>query len=149
MADTKLEQAITNVAMGLRTASKGHPTCQTVLAILNDAKDYPMAAGAAALLEKAIDELRRKLDESFPAKSSNVADYFIERLGEYPYDSFSYEKLKEFPLDSEVGRQCKEALDSGRALLYHVENTAGSNFPARNEMVRRLVGHVVCTYAFG
>jgi hypothetical protein len=47
-----------------------------------------------------------------PSKATNVYDYFREQLGRIPFDS----SLRELPLDSGCGQDCRTAIDRAAKL---------------------------------
>jgi hypothetical protein len=48
----------------------------------------------------------------------NIYEYFTEKMGHNPAD----DSLKELPVESPCGADCKAAIDAGAALLHHVHN---------------------------
>jgi hypothetical protein len=67
----------------------------------------------------------------------------------YEADEKLQKALLDMPVESECGLSCKGAIDAARALLTHVENATGHDYPERNEAVVKVMLHVVATYIFG
>jgi hypothetical protein len=88
------------------------------------------------------------------AKPANVYDYLLQQLGDVPAldliddDSRDFMR-KQIPLASACGRDCKKAIDTGKAFLKHVEAATGRDYPQRNDGVESAIVHVVATYIFG
>jgi hypothetical protein len=51
----------------------------------------------------------------------NIYEYFNSKLGTPPSD----ESLKELPVDSVCGAECKSAIDAGAALIQHLRSAFG------------------------
>lgn len=100
-------------------------------------------------------EERAALDTSTfaypPGAEHSVARYFIDKLGAGQYGDKAFQTIGawEIPLRSECGRECRKAINAGGALLGHVENATGTDYPERNEAVRRIVFHIIGTYICG
>jgi hypothetical protein len=72
----------------------------------------------------------------------NIFEYFEQQLGRAPND----ETLKELPVDSGCGDDCKAAIDSAHALIGHIDNAFGDDEPDLKANVRYTAERVVQCY---
>ncbi|WP_233854163.1 hypothetical protein [Paraburkholderia sp. HD33-4] len=76
----------------------------------------------------------------------NVHEYFVEKLGRDPMDDLMGDEM---PVDSPCGADCASAIDAAAALVTHLRQGFGNDYPFLVDNVIFAANRVCQVYIYG
>lgn len=92
------------------------------------------------MTKERIDELAR-LNQEAADRHMNIFDYFVKLLGEDPSD----DTLRDLPVDSNCGDDCKKAIDAAATLLERAAMAGTVSFQDC-KAIRRATDEIIVTF---